>query len=197
MSFADTSVPLTNLRGAPAFAVDPNQEMTALRVASGLFQGFPISSSSSRTPVAELRREVAVDGCCRRARRRGAARGTDDNLGSVNLITAETRRRASRLAQQGLTVSLAHNPLTDKADDNAAPFEHTMNRGFTTDTYRVSYHGYAHSHLDALCHILYKDQTFNGYARETVNTEKGCARLGIEHLKQGIVTRGVLLDIPG
>ena len=122
--------------------------------------------------------------------------GADDNLGAANLITADTRRRAVRLAQTGLTVSLAHNPLTDKADDNASPFEHTMNRGFTTDTYRVSYHGYAHSHLDALCHILYKDQTFNGYAREVVNTEKGCTKLGIEHLKQGIVTRGVLLDIP-
>jgi kynurenine formamidase len=122
--------------------------------------------------------------------------GADDELGAVNLITADTRRRAVRLAQQGVTVSLAHNPLTDKADDNAAPFEHTMNRGFTTDTFRVSYHGYAHSHLDALCHILYKDQTYNGYAREAVNTEKGCARLSIDRLKQGIVTRGVLLDIP-
>ena len=121
-------------------------------------------------------------------RRRQARRSEPDH--------AETRRRAVRLAQTGLTVSLAHNPLTDKADDNASPFEHTMNRGFTTDTYRVSYHGYAHSHLDALCHILYKDQTFNGYARDVVNTEKGCTKLGIENLKQGVVTRGVLLDIP-
>jgi kynurenine formamidase len=122
--------------------------------------------------------------------------GAEDNLGAANLITADTRRRAVRLAHTGVTVSLAHNPLTDKAEDNASPFEHTMNRGFQTDTYRVSYHGYAHSHLDALCHILYKEQTFNGYARDVVNTEKGCTKLGIEHLKQGVVTRGVLLDIP-
>jgi kynurenine formamidase len=122
--------------------------------------------------------------------------GADDQLGAANLVTAATRKRAVQLAREGLTVSLAHNPLTEKADDNASPFEHTMNRGFTTDTYRVSYHGYAHSHLDALCHILYKDQTYNGYARDAVNTEKGCAKLGIEHLKQGVVTRGVLLDIP-
>ena len=27
------------------------------------------------------------------------------------------------------------------------------------DNYKVSYHGYAHSHIDALCHILYRDQT--------------------------------------
>jgi kynurenine formamidase len=122
--------------------------------------------------------------------------GAEDQLGAANLVTADVRRRAVQLARQGLTVSLAHNPLIDKADDNASPFEHTMNKGFTTDTYRVSYHGYAHSHIDALCHILYKDQTYNGYARDLVNTEKGCTRLGIDNLKQGIVTRGVLLDIP-
>ena len=122
--------------------------------------------------------------------------GANDELGSANLVTPEVRSRALRVAKLGLTVSLSHNPLTDKADDNALPFEHTMNRGFTTDTYRVSYHGYAHSHLDALCHILYKDQTYNGYLRADVNTEKGCAKLGIHNLKQGIVTRGVLLDVP-
>jgi kynurenine formamidase len=60
----------------------------------------------------------------------------------------------------------------------------------------VSYHGYAHSHIDALCHILYRDQTYNGYARAEVNTEKGCTKLGIQNLKDGIVTRGVLVDIP-
>jgi kynurenine formamidase len=60
----------------------------------------------------------------------------------------------------------------------------------------VSYHGYSHSHLDALCHILYKNQTYNGYARDVVNTAKGCTKLGIQNLKQGVITRGVLLDLP-
>jgi kynurenine formamidase len=106
------------------------------------------------------------------------------------------RKDALKLARSGLTVSLVHNPLTDKADDNTSPFEHTMNAGFTTDTYRVSYHGYSHSHLDALCHILYKDQTYNGYARAEVNTAKGCTKLSIDNLKQGLITRGVLIDIP-
>ena len=122
--------------------------------------------------------------------------GANDQLGSVNLITDAKRKDALKLARSGLTVSLVHNPLTDKADDNASPFEHTMNAGFTTDTYRVSYHGYSHSHLDALCHILYKDQTYNGYARADVNTAKGCTKLSIDNLKQGIITRGVLIDIP-
>jgi len=56
VSFADTSV-LSRVYAARAGAnVDPNQEMVGLGVANlaaGFFQGFPISSSSSRTPVAE------------------------------------------------------------------------------------------------------------------------------------------------
>jgi len=122
--------------------------------------------------------------------------GPDDQLGSANLVTPAKRKQALALAKTGMSVSLAHNALTERAEDNTSPFEHTMNRGFTTDTYRVSYHGYAHSHIDALCHILYKDQTYNGYARADVNTEKGCTKLGIENLKSGIVTRGILIDIP-
>jgi kynurenine formamidase len=122
--------------------------------------------------------------------------GKDDELGSVNLITPAKRKQAVALVKNGETVSLAHNPMTEAAPDNGSPFEHTMNRGFTTDTYRVSYHGYAHSHLDALCHILYKGQTFNGHATADINTAKGCTKLGIDQLKKGIVTRGVLIDIP-
>ena len=122
--------------------------------------------------------------------------GADDQKGSANLVTDAKRREAAALVKSGISVSLAHNPLTEAADDNPSPFEHTMNRGFTTDTYRVSYHGYAHSHIDALCHILYKNQTYNGYSREEINTEKGCTKLGIDHLKNGVVTRGILIDIP-
>src|SRR3954464_14807621 len=111
--------------------------------------------------------------------------GPDDQLGSANLVTAAKRKQAAALVKSGATVSLAHNLLTERAEDNSSPFEHTMLRGNNMDRYAVSYHGYAHSHIDALCHILYKDQTYNGYARADVNTDKGCTKLGIENLKQG------------
>jgi len=122
--------------------------------------------------------------------------GKDDQLGSANLVTAAKRKQAVALVKDGTTVSLAHNVLTEKAEDNSNPFEHTMLRGNNMDRYAVSYHGYAHSHIDALCHILYKDQTYNGYARADVNTDKGCTKLGIDNLKNGVVTRGILVDIP-
>jgi kynurenine formamidase len=122
--------------------------------------------------------------------------GASDELGALNLVTADKRRHAAALVRSGQAVGLAHSPLTAKDLDNASPFEHTMNRGFTTDVYRVMYHGYAHSHIDTLCHILYKDQTYNGYARADVNTEQGCTKLGIQNFGNGYVTRGVLMDIP-
>jgi kynurenine formamidase len=122
--------------------------------------------------------------------------GKDDQLGAVNLVTPAKRKQAVTLVKSGISVSLAHNPLTERAEDNSNPFEHTMLRGNNMDRYAVSYHGYAHSHIDALCHILYKDQTYNGYPRAEVNTEKGCTKLGIDNLKQGIVSRGILIDAP-
>jgi high affinity sulfate transporter 1 len=56
VSFADTSVLSRTYAARLRTPVDPNQEMVGLgiaNVAAGFFQGFPISSSSSRTPVAE------------------------------------------------------------------------------------------------------------------------------------------------
>jgi len=122
--------------------------------------------------------------------------GKDDQLGAVNLITDAKRKQALALARAGVTVSLAHTLLTERAEDNNNPFEQTMLRGNFMDRYAVTYHGYAHSHIDALCHILYKDQTYNGYARAEVNTDKGCTKLGIDNLKSGVVTRAVLVDAP-
>src|SRR5918912_1370936 len=66
---------------------------------------------------------------------------------------AAKRRQAAALVKAGVTVSLAHNPLTERADDNASPFEHTKLRGNNMDRYAVAYHGYAHSQIEALCHI--------------------------------------------
>ncbi|WP_224080630.1 SulP family inorganic anion transporter [Cupriavidus laharis] len=56
VAFADTSVLSRTYAARLKYPVDPNQEMVGLgtaNLAAGLFQGFPISSSASRTPVAE------------------------------------------------------------------------------------------------------------------------------------------------
>jgi kynurenine formamidase len=166
-------------------------------VVSGFSQtgSSPIGSGSSRVLQERAPRNAAEFDALFQQVKNWGRWGADDQLGSANLVTAAKRKQAVALVKTGETVSLAHNPLTEKAEDNANPFEQTMLRGNSMDRYAVSYHGYAHSHIDALCHILYKDQTYNGYARAEVNTDKGCTKLGIQNLKNGIVTRGILIDI--
>ena len=132
--------------------------------------------------------------------------GPSDELGAANLITPAKRLEAISLVTEGITVSLAHRLLIDEAEDVPQPFGHSMLAlpdpevepafmGGAMDNYAISYHGYSHSHLDALCHIMYKGQMYNGVSQETI-TERGCSNASIDNLQGGIVTRGVLFDIP-
>jgi kynurenine formamidase len=128
--------------------------------------------------------------------------GKEDELGAVNLITPAKRKQAASLVKEGITVSLAHNTNTESAPDNSQPYTHEMtltgenNRGqFSLDRIGVSFHGYQHTHLDALCHMFWQGKMYNGFAQTEV-TKQGATKLGIHNLKQGIVTRGILIDIP-
>ena len=126
--------------------------------------------------------------------------GDDDQLGTLNLITAEKRQAATRLARSGTSVSMSHNYLKEPAADATSPFGHEMlgigSPGpFRSDRYTLAYHGYAHSHMDSLCHMMAGGQMYNGFVRDEEVTEAGCNRLSIINFKQGIVTRGVLMDI--
>lgn len=132
--------------------------------------------------------------------------GADDQLGAANLITPEKRLEAVALVTEGITVSLEHPLLTEEADDVPLPFGRRMLGvpdpsveptffGGVSDNYNISYHGYSHSHIDSLCHILYKGQMYNGVSQDTI-TEAGCSNASILNLHGGIVTRGVLFDIP-
>lgn len=128
--------------------------------------------------------------------------GKDDQLGAVNLITPAKRKQAAALVKDGVSVSLAHDALKEKSPDNSSPFEHKMtmngvdNPGqFSVDQYSVLYHGWAHTHMDSLCHIFYKGQMYNGVP-QTLVTKNGAGKLAITNFKQGIFTRGILMDIP-
>ena len=65
----------------------------------------------------------------------------------------------------------------------------------SADEYRVIYHGFTQTHLDALCHLFYKGQMYNGFSQKEVS-ERGAAKLSVANVKQGIFTRGVLMDLP-
>ena len=122
--------------------------------------------------------------------------GADDERGTMNLVTPQKVREAAALVRRGVTVSLAHNPMTDGAPDNpATSFTHTMAASRRTDTYQFTYHGYGVSHMDSLCHFVWNDRLYNDVS-PSASTEKGCGKLGIENLKSGVITRGILLDFP-
>jgi len=125
--------------------------------------------------------------------------GANDELGTLNLITPEHRVSAAGLVREGLSVSLSHDYLKERAEDATSPFGHELlgspQGGFLSDRYTIAYHGYAHSHMDALCHYSSDGLMYNGISRETVDLVQGCVRLGITNVKQGIVTRGILMDI--
>ena len=125
--------------------------------------------------------------------------GDDDQLGALNLITHQVTARAAATVRTGRTVSCARPLDTVSSADNPAPVAHhmtgTATEGMGADYFAIASHGFATSHIDALCHIFHDGKLYNGYPAETV-TAHGATKLGIHRLRDGIVTRGVLLDIP-
>jgi kynurenine formamidase len=127
--------------------------------------------------------------------------GKDDELGALNLITPARRQAAAALVREGISISLAHGAIKVKVR-NSPPFEHRMIEtgtdpasGYSADIFSVQYHGYTETHIDALCHVFHKGYMFNGIPQATV-TEKGAAHMSVMAMKNGIVSRGVLMDFP-
>lgn len=123
--------------------------------------------------------------------------GADDQRGAVNLITPAKRKQAAALVREGISVSLAHDFSAEQAADNTRPLEYTMTliQPVAMEELRIFYHGLTYAHLDAMCHARYKEKAYNGFDA-SLATEKGCAKGGVEHLKDGVLTRGILIDMP-
>jgi kynurenine formamidase len=71
----------------------------------------------------------------------------------------------------------------------------TATEHYGGDYFAIAPHGFANSHIDALCHIFHEGKLFNGYSIDRV-TAHGALELGIHELRDGVVSRGVLLDVP-
>jgi kynurenine formamidase len=122
--------------------------------------------------------------------------GKDDQIGALNLITPEKRKQAASLVKEGFSVSLASDANTVPAVDNANPYEVKM-LGIGNDRLAVTYHGITHTHLDSLAHINDNGVFYNGYKPDPDAVMKdGHSKNSIHNVKNGIFTRGVLIDIP-
>ena len=128
--------------------------------------------------------------------------GNDDEVGAIDLVTPEKGVAAAGLVRSGRSVSLSMPFPKTPGPGNPTPAQHSMNKiafgtgGAAMDFYGIYYHGYHATHLDALCHIWDSDAMWNG--RDPANEiDYGGARFGgVEKWRDGISTRGVLLDVP-
>ena len=113
-----------------------------------------------------------------------------------SLITPAVRKAAAALVKDGVAVSLSRRLDTTKAIDNESPFALTPTRDgdFAMDEYKIAYHGFAHTHMDSLGHMSVGGKSYNGFAPPAAG--KNLDRLAIENYKEGIFTRGVLIDLP-
>ena len=133
--------------------------------------------------------------------------GDDDRRGTLNLIDAAAVLRGAAAVRQGRALSLAipfdaDGPQTGgiPGRDNpslemiAVNVEFTGDAdGFTTSDERMQMGTQAATHWDALAHVGYGGELYNGVPRDVV-TEAGASDLGIEHFG-AVATRGVLLDV--
>jgi kynurenine formamidase len=132
--------------------------------------------------------------------------GEDDELGTLNELTADQIVAAAKLVVSGETVTLGLPLNTKKSIDNPEPAVHRMTLlhdvdigsgtlRFAKDYIGADYHHDSHTHIDALCHVALDDVLYNGKPSAAL-TQEGAATNTIEVLKNGLVGRGVLLDLP-
>ena len=126
--------------------------------------------------------------------------------GALNYVTADRIAAAARLVRRGVTVSLGRPLDTHEGIENPEPAKHEMTLSMDVDIgsgrarlakdyIGVDYHNEGHSHIDAFCHVAYDGALYRGAPSEAV-TSRGSAVGAIDLLGNGLVGRGVLLDIP-
>lgn len=134
--------------------------------------------------------------------------GPDDELGTLNYITPAKVREAAGLVSSGRRVSMAIPINKVAGPDNPQQALHFLTQGhdvpidsskvrFALDFLGMACHGDTHTHVDALCHISYGGVTYNGRVADEVVKTTGPVAQDITAYSDGIVGRGVLLDIAG
>ncbi|MEW6321475.1 MAG: cyclase family protein [Acidobacteriota bacterium] len=140
--------------------------------------------------------------------------GPADELGTINLITPAVRKAAAALVREGISVSLAHTLDKEVFADNPTPFKQEffmgpdgkMRSGAVMDVISSTYHATTTTHMDGLCHYIFEGKTYNGWdiekyhhatpTREGFGEGPGCMKNSILGFKDGVLTRGILIDLP-
>src|SRR3954453_17356262 len=134
--------------------------------------------------------------------------GADDERGALNHLTDAHRVAAAALVRSGRAISLAHNLGTDPTPENPNPADHHMlasgdardSNGIpgyeaARDHIGLDVHGLSTTHVDALSHMFVRGEMYGGRPASDVRSD-GARSNTIMSMSDGVVGRGVLLDIP-
>jgi kynurenine formamidase len=132
--------------------------------------------------------------------------GDDDVRGTLNLIGPEQVRAASECVREGIVVHCGRQISAKHGPDNPSPLMHHMMAsgteappegfGSAYDWFGMGIHGHSFTHLDALGHVFWDGKQYNGRSSSEVQTLRGAISGSIEPAAKGVVTRGVLFDVP-
>lgn len=148
--------------------------------------------ATAQTQAAQPPSRLEVDATY--AKRRNWGRwGADDQRGAVNLITPEKRVAATRLVSRGRSVSLSR-PFSP--EQQFTRISNDKDGGSVIDYYGFIYHGTTVTHVDALGHVWDHDGMWNGRKPAEVLDTQGAHFADITAFSDGLITRGVLLDVP-
>jgi kynurenine formamidase len=141
--------------------------------------------------------------------------GDDDELGTLNHITDDVRLAAARAVRHGRSVSCAWEVAVPEdmkrstttcpcaadmpgAEDMPVPgFRDDRRWGFSSERLGITFHGNTVTHVDSPCHIFWDGTMYNGRSHALVGAATGSAWAAVTAAANGIITRGVLLDIAG
>ena len=132
--------------------------------------------------------------------------GSDDELGTLNLITPEKRAQAGSLVREGVSVTCSRLIVPEIAPDvtSIPPLHYMIRTGEaapatgphgSSDFIGLSFHGLTITHLDSLCHQFWDGKMYNGKPASLVTAEHKATVGAVDQAQNGVVTRGVLLDI--
>jgi kynurenine formamidase len=137
--------------------------------------------------------------------------GRDDQLGTLNLITPEKRLKAARLVSEGAGVTCARPISTEIAADttfqplrfmvdsgegrDTASAERRLERRGAAEFIGMVFHGYTITHVDTPAHYFWDGKIYNGRSCNLVTSREGAQVESVDLLRDGVVSRGVLLDV--
>ena len=137
--------------------------------------------------------------------------GADDQLGTLNFITPAQRVRAAGLVRDGVSVSCSRPISNDiTADTSFQPLrfmvdsgegrhtatpERQLERRGASEFIGMVFHGYTITHVDTPAHYFWKGKLYNNRSCNLVTSREGAQVESVDLLKDGVVSRGVLLDI--